>query len=206
MRTAASGVAIRSGRPGEEAGWTMPHPQDSGNNIKADLTTSEAAFPSGGGVVNNWTKTFKVLTVLAGIAALLITGGAIIAATFVGMMVSGNFSDIVIAMWQALSMTKYLFNAFLMIYAFMSLKSALPVRRFAAFLLPSLLMAAWNLASIPHLLAYGYSAFWVTYCIYLILNRNQWAAMSATEASGEEPAENPADQSEQQPTPSLAAE
>lgn len=156
--------------------------------------------------MKNWTTTFKILTVLSGIAAILITIGAIIAATFVGMMVSGNFSEIVIAMWQALSMTTYLLNAFLMIYAFMSLNSALPVRRFTIFLLPSLLMAVWNLASLPHLLSYGYSAFWVTYTIYLILNKHQWSQTGEGETDSKELAEDSTVQSNQQPSPSLAAE
>ena len=129
---------------------------------------------------------FKTLTAMSGVIAIFITIGLICVALLWGMMLYGHPSEIIIATWMALGLSKYFFNALLVVFAYSSLESNSASEHYVAFLVPSLLLMLWNLAALPHKLAYGYFAFWMFYSFFLVLNRN---------GSGQAPEEAGADTS-----------
>jgi len=116
-------------------------------------------------------RTLMIFTALSGVIAILVTIGLICVALLWGMMLNGRPSEIIIATWMALGLSKYLFNAALVVFAYSTLKSTAASEYYIAFLVPSLLLMTWNLMAFPHKLAYGYFAFWMFFSIFLLLNR-----------------------------------
>lgn len=121
--------------------------------------------------VTNGARLFMGFSILTGIIAILVTLAAVGMAAFMGMMLSGNALDIVIAVWQSLSLGKYFFNAFMVLLCFFTFRSRAVANNFIVFLVPSVLLGAWDLVDFPHKIAYGYFAFWVMYSVFLALNR-----------------------------------
>jgi len=99
-----------------------------------------------------------------------------------GMMLNGRPSEIIIATWMALGLSKYLFNSLLVVFAYSSMESRAISEYFVVFLISSLLLMVWNLAAFPHKLAYGYFAFWMFFSVFIVLNRN--VPGQATEDAG----------------------
>ena len=75
------------------------------------------------------------LSILSGLFALFVTFALICVALIWGMMLNGHPTEIIIATWMALGLTKYMFNAFLVMFAFSSLKSLVARDNFLLFLL-----------------------------------------------------------------------
>lgn len=116
-------------------------------------------------------SSFKTLTAMSGVIAIFVTIGLICVALLWGMMLNGRPSEIIIATWMALGLSKYIFNAILVVFAYSSMTSRAISEYFVVFLVLSLLLMVWNLAAFPHKLAYGYFAFWMFYSIFVVLNR-----------------------------------
>lgn len=131
--------------------------------------------------MRNWQKTLRGLTVISGILSILLTIGLICLALVWGMMLNGRPSEIIIATWKALGLTKYLFNALLVIFCFFTLNSKAASKNYLVFLVPSVLLMIWNLTAFPHKLAFGYFAFWVVYSTFLVLNRERPEASAQPE-------------------------
>jgi len=116
-------------------------------------------------------RAMMTFTALSGVVAILVTVGLICVAFLWGMTLNGSPGEIIIATWMALGLSKYLFNAALVVFAYSSLKSRAVSEHYRLFLAPSLLLMTWNLLAFPHKLAYGYFAFWMFFSIFVILNR-----------------------------------
>ena len=116
-------------------------------------------------------RLFRILSIVSGVLAILVTLGAVGMAAFMGLMLSGSAVDIVIAVWQSLSLGKYFFNAFMVLFCFFTFSSKAAKDNFILFLVPSILMALWNFIAIPHKIAYGYFIFWMIYSMFIYLNR-----------------------------------
>jgi len=161
---------VWSGRPGEEAGRAA-NPAAENKPAVAMCLLQATVFLKEGISVRRWRRTFRNLSVAAGILSLLVTLGLICVALIWGMMLSGRPDEIIIATWMALGLTKYLFNALLVIFSFFTFNSKAASQNYLVFLIPSVLLMIWNLAAFPHKLAYGYFIFWAVYSVFLVLNR-----------------------------------
>ncbi len=147
-------------------------------------------------------RLFKILSIITGILAILVTLGAVGMAAFMGLMLSGDAVDIVIAVWQSLSLGKYFFNAFLVLFTFFTFRSKAAANHYMVFLVPSLLLALWNYVAIPHKIAYGYFVFWMIYSVWVYLHRAPRTAtdnVSAGKVDSHETADNPASNPESSP-------
>lgn len=121
--------------------------------------------------VRNSARAFKSLSIFFGILSILITIGLICLALIWGMMLNGRPVEIIMATWMALGLSKYLFNALLVIFCFFSFNSRAVADNYLVFLVPSLLLMVWNLAAFPHKLAFGYFVFWAVFSVFVYLNR-----------------------------------
>lgn len=116
---------------------------------------------------------FRYLAVISGVLAIVVNVGAIGVAIFVAYMVGANVADGVIAIWMSLSLGKYFLNAFFVLVTFFIVDARVALFRFKLLLGVSVFMALWNLVAFPHRIAYFYFAFWLTYSIFLVLNRQE---------------------------------
>lgn len=116
---------------------------------------------------------FRALSKFTGVIAILNTIGLICLALVWGMMLNGNPYEIIISTWMALSLTKYIFNAILVIFVLFNLNSRSIAEKYPAFLLASLGFTAWNIAVFPHKLAIGFFLFWASYSCFLVANRKR---------------------------------
>jgi hypothetical protein len=121
--------------------------------------------------VKRGARAFKRLSIFTGILSILVTIGLICLALVWGMMLNGRPVEIIAATWMALGLTKYLFNALLVVFSFFTFNSRAASENYMVFLVPSIVLLIWNLAAFPHKLAFGYFAYWAVYSAFLFKNR-----------------------------------
>ena len=128
-------------------------------------------------------KVFRVIAKLFGVIAILVNMGAIAVAAFIALMLGGSIAEALVAIWQSLSLGKYMLNGFGVLFCFFTYSSMAAKDYYPAFLVPAIAFAVWDAMTFPHLLGYFYFAFWIAYSAFLIVNKR--ASKGGEEASSD---------------------
>ena len=116
-------------------------------------------------------KIFRVAAKSLGVLAILINMAAIAVAAFIAFMLGGSIAEALVAIWQSLSLGKYMLNGFGVFFCFFTYNSMAVRDHYLVFLVPAIAFGFWDAVTFPHLLGYFYFAFWVAYSVFLIVNK-----------------------------------
>lgn len=116
-------------------------------------------------------KVLRVGAKTLGVVAIMVNMGAIGVAAFIAFMLGSSVAEALVAIWQSLSLGKFMLNAIAVVFCFFSFSSLAVREHFMFFLVPALGFALWDAMSFPHLLAYFYFAFWLVYAGFVLVNR-----------------------------------